>query len=418
MGTSNDAFGAGSAAAPDPARSRDRPLHGLIVLDLGQIYLGPYAALLMAKAGATVIKVEPVTGEPARRRSDVSRGASLPFCMLNANKRCITLNLKSPRGCELFTELVKQADVLVENFAPGVMDRLGVGWSVLRESNPRLVYASGSGFGLSGPDRNQLAMDLTIQAASGAMSVTGFPDGGPLKAGVAFADFISGVHLYGAVVTALFDRERTGNGRLVEVAMLEAVVPTLASNLGMLYSSGGKWAPRTGNRHGGLSVSPYNVYRCADGHVALICQLESHWQGLIAAMNRPELAAHPHFADNARRVANMDETDAMIAAWVATKTRAELADISAKFKFICSPVRELPEVVNDRHMHERGMLEWVDHPEIGNVVLPGSPLRFHGSDPQPALASELLGASNKAIFGGMLGLGDDELRRLSGDGVI
>lgn len=397
---------------------RPPPLQGIVVVDLGQIYLGPYASLLMAKAGATVVKVEPVTGEPARRRSDVSRGASLPFCMLNANKRSVTLNLKAARGRELFIDLVRKADVLVENFAPGVMERLGVGWRELQDANPRLVHASGTGYGLSGPCRDQLAMDLTIQAASGAMSVTGFPDGGPLKAGVAFADFISGVHLFGAIMTALFERERSGRGQLVEVAMLEAVVPTLASNLGMLYSSNGLHAPRTGNRHGGLSVAPYNVYRCADGHVALICQLESHWRGLTLAMNRPELAADPRFADNAKRVANMDATDAVVDAWTATRTRGELSRLAAEHKFICSPVRDVREVMSDPHMHERGMLACVDHPEIGAVVLPGSPLRFHGSRQPPSVPSERLGASNREIYVEWLGLTEGEVQRLAEQGVI
>lgn len=397
--------------------SRPLPLTGVTVIDLGQIYLGPYASLLMAKAGAAVIKVEPLTGEPARGRARVSRGASVPFCMLNANKRCVSINLKTGRGAELLKELVKKADVLLENFTPGVMDRLGLGWSVLKSINPRLIYASGTGFGLSGPDKDQLAMDLTIQAVSGAMSVTGTPDSGPLKSGVAFADFISGVHLYAAVATALYERERCGTGRLVEVAMQEAVVPTLASCLGLLYSTG-KSAPRIGNRHGGVAVAPYNVYRCSDGHVALICQLESHWAGLAAAMDRQHLLEDARFADNASRVANIDDTDALIAEWTATKTRKELGGLAAKHKFICSPVRELNEVMYDKHMLERGMLEWIDHPEIGKVVLPGSPLRFHGSDRIESTPSELIGASNEEIFGGLLGLGEDEMRRLSEDGVI
>ena len=247
------------------------PLSGITVLDLGQVYQGPYAAMLMARAGADVIKVEPVDGEPVRRRSAVSKGAMLPLAMLNSNKRGITLNLKSPEGRDLLLKLVEHADVLLENFAPGVMDGLGVGWEVLHAANPRLIYASGSGFGLSGPDRDALAMDLTIQAVSGAMSVTGFPDGPPLKSGPTFADFLSGTHLYGAVLTALFERTRTGKGRLVEVAMVETIYPALASNLSLLYGTSGAVTTRTGNRHGGLAIAPYNVYPAGDGLVAILC---------------------------------------------------------------------------------------------------------------------------------------------------
>ena len=262
------------------------PLSGITVLDLGQVYQGPYATMLMARAGADVIKIEPPDGEPVRRRSSVSMGAMLPLAMLNANKRGITLNLKSEEGRGLLLRLVERADVLLENFAPGVMDRLGVGWEVLHALNPRLVYASGSGFGLSGPDRDALAMDLTVQAVSGAMSVTGFPDGPPVKSGPAFADFLSGTHLYGAVMTALFERSRTGQGRLVEVAMMETIYPALASNLSLLHGTPGAVTTRTGNRHGGLSIAPYNVYPASDGYVAILCIKETHWANLLRAMGR------------------------------------------------------------------------------------------------------------------------------------
>src|SRR5205823_5968092 len=193
------------------------PLAGIVVLDFGQVYQGPYATMLMAKAGADVIKIEPPQGEPLRRRAPPGKSTTFPIAMLNGNKRAVTLSLKHERGRDLLFRMVKQGDVLLENFAPGVMDRLGVGWSVLHEINPRLVYASGSGYGLSGPDRDNLAMDLTVQAMGGLISVTGLPDQPPLKAGPAVVDFLSGIHLYAAVVTALFERERTDVGRLVEV---------------------------------------------------------------------------------------------------------------------------------------------------------------------------------------------------------
>src|SRR5271156_5393538 len=199
------------------------PLADVTVIDFGQIFQGPYATLLMAKAGAFVIKIEPPRGEPGRRRADPGKSATLPFAMLNQNKHAVTLNLKLERGRNLLFRMVERADVLLENFSPGTMDNLGVGWSRLRELNPRLIYATGTGFGISGPDRDNLAMDMTIQAASGIMSVTGFPDGPPMKAGPTLVDFMGGIHLYGAILTALFERERSGEGRLVEVAMQETV---------------------------------------------------------------------------------------------------------------------------------------------------------------------------------------------------
>ena len=184
--------------------------------------------------------------------------------------------------------MVERADVLLENFSPGTMDGLGVGWSRLREINPRLIYATGTGFGISGPDRDNLAMDMTIQAASGIMSVTGFPDGPPVKAGPTLVDFMGGIHLYAGIVTALYDRDRSGVGRLVEVAMQETVYPTLAASYDYYYRTG-KVPPRTGNRQSGLNSAPYNVFPTADGHVAIHVVTEAHLQNLLKAMGREDL---------------------------------------------------------------------------------------------------------------------------------
>ena len=214
--------------------ARDLPLKGVTVLDLGQIYNGPYAALLMAMSGARVIKVEAPGGENMRRRAAVGGGAMLPFAMLNSNKEFVTVNFKSDAGCDLFRKMVRKSDVVIENFAPGVMDRLGLGPKLLMQENPRLVYAAGSGYGWSGPYRDYLAMDLTVQAMSGVMAATGFPDRPPVKAGAALCDFFGGTHLYGAALAALFEARQTGVGRFVEVAMLEAVFPSLISALGLL----------------------------------------------------------------------------------------------------------------------------------------------------------------------------------------
>jgi CoA:oxalate CoA-transferase len=394
------------------------PLAGITVIDLGQVYQGPYATLLMAKAGAEVIKIEPPAGEPLRLRTALGRGASLPFAMLNSNKRAVTLNLKSERGRALLIEMVKRGDVLLENFAPGVLDRLGVGWSVLKEINPRLVYASGSGFGLSGPDRDSLAMDLTVQAVSGIMSITGFPDGPPVKAGAAFVDFLSGIHLYAGVMTALVERAITGQGRLVEVAMEETVYPTLASNLGFLYNSDGQVPPRTGNRHGGLAIAPYNVYPAKDGYVAIICVVENHWQNLLAAMGREDLKDDPRFADNAARVGNLALTDAVVQRWTEALGKDEIFARTKQHRVPSAPVRDLLEVMNDRHMHERGMLERIDHPELGAIVVPTSPLRFHGADRVATTPSPRIGQHNDQVYGGWLGLSAEDIAALRREGVI
>jgi CoA:oxalate CoA-transferase len=268
------------------------PLDGVVVIDLSQIYNGPYATFLLATSGATVIKVEPPGGESLRRRGSVG-GAALPFALLNGCKRTIVLNLKTDEGKDLLRDLVRAGDVLVENFAPGVLDRLGVGAAALQDINPRLIYAQSSGYGTSGPYRDYPAMDLTVQAMSGVMSITGFQDRPPVKAGPALCDFFAGVHLYGAVATALYERERTGVGRRVEVAMLDAVYPSLGSSLGLHFDTQGDVPPRTGNRHAGLAEAPYNVYPTSDGYIAILCVSETHWKSLLRVMDRGDLASDP-----------------------------------------------------------------------------------------------------------------------------
>jgi crotonobetainyl-CoA:carnitine CoA-transferase CaiB-like acyl-CoA transferase len=393
----------------------NRPLAGITVLDFGQVYQGPYATLLMAKAGADVIKIEPPQGEPLRRRAPPGKSTTFPIAMLNGNKRAITLNLKDERGRALLFRMVEKGDVLLENFAPGVMDRLGVGWSVVHAINPRLVYASGSGYGISGPDRDNLAMDLTIQAVSGLIATTGFPDGPPVKAGPAVVDFLSGIHLYAATVTALFEREHTGVGRLVEVAMEEATYATLTSPLHAYFDTG-EVPGRTGNSSHGRA--PLGVYPTNDGYVALNVAVEAHWHNLLKAMGREELRDDPRFLTNADRVANMAELDSAISAWTRTLGKMEIFAIAKRMRIPLAPVREVDEVMNDAHMHERGMLEWIDHDEIGRLVVPNSPLRFHGADKVATTPSPKLGQHNAEIYGGWLGLSAAEIAGLREGGVI
>jgi crotonobetainyl-CoA:carnitine CoA-transferase CaiB-like acyl-CoA transferase len=393
------------------------PLSGIVVLDFGQIYQGPYATLLLAKAGADVIKIEPPHGEPLRRRAGPGKTATLPVAMLNQNKRGITLNLKHPRGRELLFEMARRADVLLENFSPGTMDDLGVGWSVLHAINPRLIYATGTGFGISGPDRDNLAMDLTIQAASGIMSVTGAPDGPPMKAGPTLVDYMGGIHLYGAIMTALFDRTISGEGRLVEVAMQEAVYCSLAASYEYYHRTGDP-PPRAGNRQAGLSSTPYNVYECADGYAAIHVVTEAHFQNLVKAMGRPELGADQRFRTNTDRVAHMDETDALVTEWTRTLPKMEVAARLKAARVPCAPVRTAPEVMHDPHMHERGMLEEIDHPELGRITVPTTPLRLHGIPKRPTAPSPTPGQHNTEIYGDWLGLSLQEVVGLKEEGVI
>ena len=392
-------------------------LSGVTVIDVGQIYNGPYCTFLMAMAGANVIKVEPPQGDPLRRRSVVG-GAALPFAMLNSNKSMVSLNLKSERGKEIFREMVGRGDVVVENYAPGTMEKLGLGYEDLKAINPKLIYAAGSGYGRSGPKARYPAMDLTVQAMAGVMSTTGFPDRPPVKAGPAISDFFGGIHLYAGLMTALYARAMTGEGRLVEVSMLEAVYPSLSSSLGLFYGTGGAIPPRTGNRHAGLAEAPYNVYPTSDGHIAIICVSEAHWRFLTQAMKQPELGDDPRYDTLKKRVDRVDEVDELVGAFTAQWAKQPLFDLLMAHRVPCAPVRTLDEVVNDDHLHERGALQWIDHPMYGRVVLPHSPLRYQDQPLAEIIPSGELGRDNRDIYCGWLGLSAAEFDGLGEQGVI
>jgi CoA:oxalate CoA-transferase len=393
------------------------PLDGVVVIDLSQIYNGPYATFLLATSGATVIKVEPPGGESLRRRGSVG-GAALPFALLNGCKRSIVLNLKTDEGKDLLRDLVRAGDVLVENFAPGVLDRLGVGAAALQDINPRLIYAQSSGYGTSGPYRDYPAMDLTVQAMSGVMSITGFQDRPPVKAGPALCDFFAGVHLYGAVATALYERERTGVGRRVEVAMLDAVYPSLGSSLGLHFDTQGDVPPRTGNRHAGLAEAPYNVYPTSDGYIAILCVSETHWKSLLRVMDRGDLASDPALritGGPGEKYRPRGRNDLRVDA---NSLQAGLVRSVDDQPVPCAPVRNLTEVVNDPHLHARGMLQWQDHPELGRIIVQHSPLRFAG-DPQRTLEpSHALGADTERVLEDRLGLRPEQISDLAERGVI
>jgi len=395
------------------------PLTGFTILDLTQFYQGPYATMMLAKAGADVIKIEPPGGESLRRLAVDGKETSMPVAMLNANKRGVTLNLKSDRGKALLQQLTKKADALVENYAPGVMDRLGVGFSVLHKVNPKLVYASATGFGLSGPDRDNLAMDFTVQAASGVMSTTGYADGPPLRTGAPYVDILGGAHLHGALMMGLLERERTGVGRLVEVAMVEAMYPSLATVLDQYHNAGRVIPLRSGNAFANHNRAPYNVYEAADGHVAIILVTEGQWQNLLRAMGREDLKDDQRFLTNDDRTRNFEETEEVVRTWTRANTRADIFAATSEAKVPCAPVRDIEEVMLDPHMHERGSLEWVDHYDYDDpVVLPNSALRVHGANKVPTAPSPRVGEHNRDIYGGLLNLSDLELEELDAEGVI
>jgi CoA:oxalate CoA-transferase len=400
-----------------------RPLEGVLVIDLGQIYNAPYATLLMALAGADVVKIEPPEiGELQRRRKAYGVASAIPFYLLNSNKRSVTLNLKDPRGRDLLFELIDRAAVLVENFRPGTMDRLGVGADAAHQRNPGLIYASGSGYGQDGAYRDLAAMDLTVQAMAGVVASTGFPDETPVRAGPALSDFLGGVHLYGAIVTALYQRTVTGCGATLDVSMLDSVYPSLMSNLGPNIAAAITDAPppveRTGNRQGGLAESPYNVYPTKDGFITVICLDEAMWCNLLDVMGRKDLLKDPRFSTKAARIAAMDEVDSLVADWTSTKNTDEAFALLRGSGAVCAPVRRLAEVVWDPDLRSRGIVEDSDVPGIGKIPLLHTPLRFVGEERLPLRMAPELGAHNAEVFGDWLGHSGEELRTLQDGGVI
>ena len=390
---------------------RGLPLEGITVLDLGQIYQGPYAGFLLSMAGARVIKIEQTRGEPLRARGD-----SISYASINSSKEAITLDLKSDEGKSMFMGLAKKSDVVLVNYAPGVPEKLGIDASSLWEVNPRLVFAHASGFGLSGPDAQQTAMDITVQAHMGPLSVTGHTDQDPVKAGVAFIDFLGGAHLYGAIVTALLDGERTGEGRLVETSMAEATYHTLCSNLLSWHQTG--TATRTGNKHAALGVAPYDVYQCLDGHVALISVTNKHWGAVLEVIERTDLFEDARFRHNTDRAQHMQDVDDLVKGWTCSRPRSEVAERMSKAGVPIAIVRTVDEVVNDAHLIEREFLQWVTHDTLGDIPLPHSPLRFHGSRLRELEVFHPVGADNEAIYQEFLGLTPDEINERQDRNVI
>ena len=385
------------------------------VISLAQIYNGPYCALMLAFMGANVVKVEPPGGETLRSGDPDEEDPRV--LMLNSSKRSLELDLKTERGKELFRELVAEADVLIENFRVGTMDRLGLGYDTLSELNPELIYAHGSGFGEEGPYTEYPAMDFTVQAMSGIMDVTGYPGDPPVKAGVTLCDFLGGIHLAAGVLGALYHRERTGEGQFVEAAMLDAAYPTLTSQFGAYYQS-----PDSPHRVGNHSAAPdshrpYNTYATDDGHIAIICVTERHWERLVAQMGDAAPPDDLAFAPEAERSDRMDEIDATIETWSRGFDRDELAETLMEAGIPCAPVKGRNEVLFDPHLEGRRTINEIDHPLYGEVRVPGAPIRLHGGDPFEVRPAPGAGQHSAEVLR-ELGLSTEEIEKLESDGVI
>ena len=391
-------------------------LDGVTVLELGQIYNVPYCALLLAHLGADVIKIEPPTGEPARHRA--GGHDATPFVMLNSGKQGVCLNLKTQAGRDVLLRLVETADVVVENYRAGTLERLGLGYDVLSKVNPRLIMASGRGFSSRGPHRSLAAMDLTVQAMSGVMAATGFADQPPVKAGPAIADFLGGVHLLAAILAALLQRERTGHGQQVEVAMQDALLPALASNLSALLDSNGTLPERTGNRHGGLALCPYNTYAALDGWVAIFCATDRQWLALCRVLERPDLCEDPALQTNPGRASHMAEIDAIVGEWTAARTREACVEALGEAGIPAAPVLAITEVVEHPQVVASGMLRSIEHPRRGRMRVFGNPINMSDSPHQSLAPAPALGEHTREVLQRRLGLSEADLDRLASEGAI
>jgi len=392
-------------------------LKGVKVLCLGQFYFAPYCSMLMARLGADVIKIEAPSGDPYRRlpTSDAT-GTSVQFSMLNAGKRAMRLDLKNPAGREVLRRLALNIDVLIQNLAPGAMDRFGVSYEELRELNPRLIMASGTGYGSFGPYAGEPAMDLTIQARTAVMSTTGTIDGPPMRTGPSVVDIMGGTHLVAGVLAALFQRERTGRGQHVEVALQDAILPSLTSNIAGFINSGGAMPERTGNRHGGLAVVPYNAYRTNQGWVTILCPTQAHWERLAVVMQDPA-TGDQRFADMAGRCIHDGDVDVIVERWTRSRTNDEISAILTRANIPNAPVIGLADLLNDPHTRERGVLRNMSD-ESGDWLTLGSPLFLSDSPIVEPTRAPLLGADTRQILSEDLGMSGEEIDDLYATGAI
>jgi formyl-CoA transferase len=398
----------------------EKALAGVKVLDLTQFEAGTSCTEMLAWLGADVIKVEPPKmGEQGRWMVTEKPGVdSHYFMLLNANKRSITLNLKSERGKEMFVDLVKQVDILSENYSLGTLESFGLGYDRLRQINPRLIYLTIKGFGTYGPYSKFKSFDMIAQAAGGAMSLTGFPGSPPLKPGPTIGDTGTGIHAACGVLAAYIQRQRTGKGQKVEVAMQEAVFNFVRVPMMDTYITH-QPTQRRGNRLGGGAVG--DIFKCSPGgpndYVYMLCTTPEMWQSLCTIIGHPEVPEDPRFKDRKEREKYIEELTRLIEDWTSKHSKQEVMKVMGEAGVPCGAVLDSVELLNDPHLKERGMVVTVDHPVRGQFTMPGCPVKLEDS-PAEVKTAPLLGQHNAEVYGEMLGLKGSELEQLKQQGVI
>lgn len=393
-------------------------LNGFRVLDMTHVLAGPTASRLMAEMGAEVIKVEfPPLGDVARMLPAHKNGRSAYYTQQNRGKFSICLNAKTSEGRAIITDLLKTADVFIENFAPGVIGRMGFSWDEVHKINPRLVMCSISAFGQSGPLSSLPGFDYIAQAYSGVMGMIGDPDGAPSFPMVSMGDISTGVHAAAAIGFALLHRERGGEGQYLDISLLDAYTGYHELNIHLYSLTNGEVEPtRAGSQH--FAVCPLGLFKTREGYVCIIA-LQNQWAPLCRAIGRPELADDPRYNDNAKRVARASEVIGILQAWCDAQPddAAILAALEAE-RVPCAPVLRIGQVVSHPHMLERGTVRVVKDPKLGEVLMPGMPLRFSGFEHNQPLEAAFLGQHNEAVLTGMLGYDAARIEALRAAGVL
>jgi crotonobetainyl-CoA:carnitine CoA-transferase CaiB-like acyl-CoA transferase len=400
---------------PDNSAASDGPLAGVKVLDLARVLAGPLCAAMLGDLGAAVTKVElPGRGDDSRDFTPHVGGESSYFMLLNRGKRSITIDLKSPEGHALLIRLIEQADVLVENFRPGVTTRLGIDYEAVRAINPKLVYVSISGFGQTGPLAHRAAYDHIVQAMGGIMSVTGWPNGAPTRIGDAVGDVVAGIYGSWGALAALLQRGVTGTGQHVDVAMLDSIFSLQMVSLSQLL--GGAGVPgRIGNSH--PISAPMDAYTAADGHVVIAVANDPLFVRLATALDRPDLVADPRYATDPARLSNQSALRAEIEAWTLSRSVDEIIASLETAGVPAAPIWDIGQLASSEHAAHRRLVRTVEHPTAGAVQVVPQPVHF-STNPEPALVAPALGQHTDEILADELGLNQAEIADLRARGII
>jgi len=392
-------------------------LNGLRVVDMTRVLAGPFCAMFLADMGAEVIKVEePGKGDDARDYPPFLRGASAYFTNLNRNKKSIVLDLKKPEARDLLMDLLKKSDVLLENFKPGTMDKLGLGYDDVHEVNPGIVYASISGFGQYGPYRDRPGYDIIGQAMGGLMSVSGWPDSPPTRTGTAMADIVAGLNACVGILAALKGRERTGVGDRIDVSLVDSMVSAMETVI-QIYLVEGRIPQRVGNRY--EFIAPYDAFPASDGWVVIGVGGQEVWKRFCRVIGREELIETPEFLTNKVRVRNVVRLEEIVTEWTSKRKVDEIVSLLMGASVPCSPILTVDQICNDRHIAKaREMIVEMDHPLGGRMNVISCPIKFTRMKPTIRSTAPAHGEHTEQVLTDLLGMSKETYARLREKGAV